>query len=50
MDDSTAFRSTSMPVPALIEDTGVSDLALDAQLLELFFDRVPMGVAVFGTD
>ena len=27
-----------------------SDAALDAQLLELFFDRVPMGIAVFGRD
>ena len=39
-----------MPVPALIEETGASDLALDAQLLELLFDRVPMGIAVFDTD
>jgi signal transduction histidine kinase len=48
--EDSAFRSTSMPVPALVEDSSSSDLALDAQLLELFFDRVPMGVAVFGTD
>jgi signal transduction histidine kinase len=50
MADDTGLRSTSMPVPASVEDSGASDLALDAQLLELFFDRVPMGVAVFSTD
>ena len=33
MAEDTAFRSTSMPVPALIEESGASDLALDAQLL-----------------
>src|SRR4051812_32693720 len=38
-----------MPVPAVVEETGGSDLTLDAQLLELFFHRVPMGGAVVDT-
>ncbi len=44
------LRSTSMPVVPASEPVPPSDASLDAQLLELFFDRVPMGVAVFGTD
>nr|WP_277349782.1 histidine kinase [Planosporangium thailandense] len=39
-----------MPSEPVIEPVPVSDASLDAQLLALFFDRVPMGVAVFGTD
>lgn len=44
------LRSTSMPIDALAEVLPASEDPLDTQLLELFFDRVPMGVAVFGTD
>ena len=39
-----------MPVEALTEAVPASGDPLDVQLLELFFDRVPMGVAVFGAD
>jgi signal transduction histidine kinase len=42
--------STSMPSEQVIEPVPVSDASIDAQLLELFFDRVPMGVAVFDPD
>jgi signal transduction histidine kinase len=45
-----ALRSTSMPLEIVAEPVPATDAGLDAQLLELFFDRVPMGVAVFGTD
>ncbi len=49
--DRAAFlRSTSMPVVPVSDPMPPSDASLDAQLLELFFDRVPMGVAVFGAD
>jgi signal transduction histidine kinase len=44
------LRSTSMPTQPLIDDVAPSSSPLDTQLLELFFDRVPMGVAVFDTD
>ncbi|MGN6250284.1 MAG: histidine kinase [Marmoricola sp.] len=44
------LRSTSMPTQPLIDQLPPSSSPLDSQLLELFFDRVPMGVAVFGTD
>ncbi len=44
------LRSTSMPTQPLIDDVPPSSSPLDTQLLELFFDRVPMGVAVFDTD
>ncbi|MGN6129317.1 MAG: histidine kinase [Nocardioidaceae bacterium] len=44
------LRSTSMPVVPVSEPVPPSGATLDEQLLELFFDRVPMGVAVFGTD
>lgn len=44
------LRSTSMPTQPLIDAVPPSSSPLDSQLLELFFDRVPMGVAVFGTD
>ena len=46
----TALRSTSMPLEIVTEPAPASDAALDAQLLDLFFDRVPMGIAVFGRD
>ena len=46
----TALRSTSMPLEPVTEAVPPSDAGLDAQLLELFFDRVPMGVAVFTPD
>ncbi len=49
-DPRNRLRSTSMPIEALTEALPASGDPLDAQLLELFFDRVPMGVAVFGTD
>ena len=45
-----ALRSTSMPTEPLAEPIAPTGGSLDEQLLELFFDRVPMGVAVFGTD
>lgn len=44
------LRSTSMPTEPLVDDVPPSDSPLDTQLLEIFFDRMPMGVAVFGTD
>ncbi len=44
------LRSTSMPTQPLIDDVPPSNSPLDTQLLELFFDRVPMGVAVFDAD
>lgn len=49
-DGPASLRSTSMPTIPVSESVPVSEASLDAQLLELFFDRVPMGVAVFGTD
>jgi signal transduction histidine kinase len=45
-----SLRSTSMPVEQTAEPMPVSQAALDTQLLDLFWDRVPMGMAVFGTD
>ena len=39
-----------MPMPPLIDEAAPRNPTLDAQLLELFFDRVPMGVAVFDTE
>jgi signal transduction histidine kinase len=39
-----------MPTEPVAETLPVTGDPLDAQLLNLFFDRVPMGVAVFGTD
>jgi signal transduction histidine kinase len=44
-----ALRSTSMPVEPVAEPLPISAASLDAQLLDLFFDRVPMGIAVFDT-
>lgn len=44
------LRSTSMPTQPVVDDVAPSSSPLDSQLLELFFDRVPMGVAVFDTD
>ena len=44
------LRSTSMPVLPLVDEMPSSSASLDTQLLELFFHRVPMGVAVFDTD
>lgn len=45
-----SLRSTSMPIEQVAEPMRASEASLEAQLLELFFDRVPMGIAVFGTD
>ena len=45
-----SLRSTSMPTEQFTEPAPVSAASLDEQMLALFFDRVPMGVAVFGTD
>ena len=39
-----------MPTQPLIDEVPPSSSPLETQLLELFFDRVPMGVAVFDTD
>jgi hypothetical protein len=39
-----------MPLEPVTEAVPPSDAGLDAQLLELFFDRVPMGIAVFTPD
>ena len=47
---SAALRSTSMPTDPLTEVVAPTTDPLDTQLLDLFFDRVPMGVAVFGPD
>ncbi len=44
------LRSTSMPTGQVAEPLPPASDTLDAQLLALFFDRTPMGVAVFGTD
>ncbi|MGN6599072.1 MAG: ATP-binding protein [Actinomycetes bacterium] len=44
------LRSTSMPLQQVSQQMRASDLPLEAQLLEVFFDQVPMGIAVFGTD
>ncbi len=44
------LRSTSMPTQPLIDEVAPSSSPVDTQLLELFFDRVPMGIAVFDTD
>ena len=44
------LRSTSMPTEPLVDDMERTSSPLDAQLLDIFFDRVPMGIAVFGTD
>lgn len=44
------LRSTSMPTEPLVEPITPSSDATEAQLLDLFFDRMPMGVAVFGKD
>jgi signal transduction histidine kinase len=45
-----SLRSTSMPVELVAEPMPVSDADVDAQLVELVWGRVPMGIAVFGTD
>lgn len=47
---SRSLRSTSMPTVPVREPARPGGSSLDGQLLELFFDRVPMGVAVFDTD
>lgn len=44
------LRSTSMPTEPVVDVVAPSDSPLENQLLEIFFDRVPMGIAVFGTD
>jgi signal transduction histidine kinase len=44
------LRSTSMPTAQVSEPLPPATDSLDAQLLALFFDRTPMGVAVFDTD
>ncbi|MBG0738069.1 PAS domain-containing protein [Paeniglutamicibacter antarcticus] len=44
------LRSTSMPTEPVVDDVPLSDSPLDSQLLEIFFDRVPMGIAIFDTD
>ena len=46
----SSLRSTSMPTGQVAEPLPPTSDTLDAQLLALFFDRAPMGVAVFGTD
>lgn len=49
-DDPRALRSTSMPTLPLVEPAGASTKSVDDQVLELFFDRAPMGVAIFDTE
>jgi signal transduction histidine kinase len=49
-DRAAALRSTSMPLHPVREDAPLSTASLDEQLLELFFDRTPMGIAVFDID
>ncbi|MDN5765932.1 MAG: histidine kinase [Humibacillus sp.] len=49
-DERDPLRSTSMPTEPLVDDLAPSDSPLDTQLLDIFFDRTPMGIAVFDTD
>lgn len=45
--------SMSRPVPAqreMVAPATRTDGDLDALLLDIFFDQMPMGIAVFGTD
>ncbi|MDN5794547.1 MAG: histidine kinase [Intrasporangium sp.] len=49
-DDQRTLRSTSMPTMPLIEPAEAATKSVEDQLVELFFDRAPMGVAVFDTD
>ncbi len=39
-----------MPTIPVTEAMPTTDAGIDAQLLDLFFDRVPMGIAVFDTE
>lgn len=44
------LRSTSVPTRPDVEPLTPLNDQIDDQLLALFFDRTPMGIAVFGTD
>lgn len=44
------LRSTSMPTEPVIEPLPVSSEPVERQMVELFFDRVPFGLAVFDLD
>ncbi len=44
------LRSTSMPTEAVIEPLPVSREPVERQMVDLFFDRVPFGLAVFDLD
>ncbi|MGN6754178.1 MAG: histidine kinase [Intrasporangium sp.] len=48
--DPRTLRSTSMPTLPDVEPADASMRSVDDQILELFFDRAPMGVAIFDTD
>lgn len=41
------LRSTSMPTEPVVEPRSPTAAPLDAQMVDLFFDRVPFGLAVF---
>ncbi|MBI1351758.1 MAG: PAS domain-containing protein [Actinomycetales bacterium] len=44
------LRSTSMPTEPVIEAIDPSDEPIERQIVDLFFDRVPFGLAIFGLD
>lgn len=44
------LRSTSMPTEPVVEPRPPTGSGIDTQMVDLFFDRVPFGLAVFGTD
>jgi signal transduction histidine kinase len=44
------LRSTSMPTEPVIEPFPVSGDTIERQMVDLFFDRVPFGLAVFDLD
>lgn len=43
-------QSTSMPTDPVIEGMPASFASLEQQIVDLFFDRVPFGLAIFGLD
>jgi signal transduction histidine kinase len=46
-DRPSPLRSTSMPIEPSVEPAPVSWESVDRQMVDLFFDRVPFGLAVF---
>lgn len=49
-DRPSPLRSTSMPTSPEVVPMPPSDLPLETQLLDLFFDRVPFGLALFDVE